>query len=160
MSQTGLQSIRQFYGNNRKLMNHLRVIRYLGCDPKKTQFCLRDQSSVALDLHKFLLSKNIKVIYYKGGIFEKYLIESLGLFGLDLVDLEKKPFYLPPARAIDLNTDWIKSQNTCSIHKTHIRHSEEHCANIDVLKYYFYVANSENLSAKWPVEIKLNIKAK
>jgi hypothetical protein len=128
------------------LGRHLRFLKdVIGVDSVKTSDCNIKQTDVATAIKNYLVSNNIGVVYYKGGLFEKHLIDGLKL-NIDIIDIEKYPYCVPPTRLISLNfntEDFIK----CLIHNTNGLH---HCAIKDIFSYYYYIKCSHHLHPLWP----------
>jgi len=108
----------------------------------------KTQNDVRHALRTYFISNNIKVIFYKGGIFEKHFLTSLNLVDVDIIDLESAAYCDPATRHINLYLDCYDSSK-CNIHQF----NSSHCAIRDVLCYYYYIKNCGYLKPLWP-EIK------
>ncbi len=120
----------------------------IGLDFTSTIGYKETQNNIYLALKNYFISNKIKVIFYKGGIFEKYFLASLNLVDIDIIDLESSAYSVPSARHIRLYLDCYDSSE-CKIHKL----NSSHCAIKDVLCYYYYIKNCGYLKPLWP-EIK------
>jgi len=118
----------------------------MGLDLTKTASSGYDQLDIKVLLNNYFLDNKIKVIFYKGGIFEKYFISSLNLFGVDILDLEHSPYFVPPSRFIAIKIECFESSQCC-LHKT----NSSHCAIKDVLNYYNFIRCCDYLNPFWPV---------
>lgn len=127
----------------------MKYLSSIGCDPNRTSNITSGQQQVQSDLSRLFQALNIKTIYYKGGIFEKYFVESLNL-NIDLIDLEGYPYFVPPSSKIDFAN--LKTIVQCEIHKNI---DGEHCAVVDVLKYYYYSVWISKLKTPWCKGLRL-----